>query len=135
MSALPPEAVIEEFFSRAASAQDVSVIAELVSDDVDWYIAGDVAIVPWIGRKRGKAGAAEFYRQIREHITSEHFEISGLLAQGNRVLVPGKLASRVNNTGKLIETEFVFDFTVSDGLISRFRLFEDSFAVSQACLS
>ncbi|WP_223300537.1 hypothetical protein [Pantoea sp. At-9b] len=51
------------------------------------------------------------------------------------MLVPGKLAPRVNNTGKLIETEFVFDFTVSDGLISRFRLFDDSFAVSQACVS
>lgn len=133
MSYQQPADVIKEFFNRTASAADVSAIAELVSEDVDWFVAGDVASVPWIGRKQGKAGAAEFCRQIREQVTSEHFEISEMLAQDNRVLVPGKLASRVNKTGKLIETEFVFDFVVNGGLITRFRLFEDSFAVAQAC--
>ncbi|MBP2198774.1 nuclear transport factor 2 family protein [Pantoea cypripedii] len=133
MSYQQPVDVIEELFNRLASAADVAAIAALVSEEVDWFVAGDVATVPWIGRKHGKAGAAEFFRQIREQITSEHFEISEMLVQGNRVLVPGKLASRVNKTGKLIETEFVFDFVVNDGLITRFRLFEDSFAVAQAC--
>jgi uncharacterized protein len=133
MSSQQPADVINEFFHRTASAADVAAIAELVCEDVDWFVAGDIATVPWIGRKHGKAGAAEFSRQIREQITSEHFEISEILAQGNRVLVPGKLASRVNKTGKLIETEFVFDFVVNDGLITRFRLYEDSFAVSEAC--
>ncbi|WLS77288.1 hypothetical protein Q3V30_12385 [Erwinia pyri] len=44
----------------------------------------------------------------------------------------GKLASRVNKTGKLIETEFVLEIRVEEGLITRFRMFEDSYAVSEA---
>ena len=95
-------------------------------------MAGDTSDVPWIGRKVGKAGAAEFYAQIREHIASEAFEVSEMLSQGNRVIALGKLASRVVRTGKLIESEFCFDFTVESGEITRFRLFEDSFAVAQA---
>lgn len=127
-----PRAVVEEFFRRAGSGESVERIAALVGDQVDWFVAGDTRVVPWIGRKVGKAGAAQFYAQIREQIVSEAFEVREILSQGNRVVALGALASRVVRTGKLIESEFCFDFTVEDGEITRFRLFEDSFAVAQA---
>ena len=133
MQVLEPLAVITEFFSRTANAKTVEEIAELVSDDVDWYVAGDTDQVPWIGRKSGKAGAADFYTQIRAEITSERFDLKDILVQGTRVLATGELASRVNRTGRLIESEFIFDFVVERGVITRFRLFEDSFAVARAC--
>lgn len=133
MQVVEPLAVIKAFFSRVAHAEKEEEIAELVSEDVDWYVAGDTAQVPWIGRKRGKAGVADFYAQIRADITSERFELKDIVVQGNRVLAIGELASRVNRTGKLIESEFIFDFVVEGGVITRFRLFEDSFAVAQAC--
>lgn len=131
---LSPRETIEEFFRRTGSAASVDEIAKLVSEDVDWFVAGDVSVVPWIGRKIGKTGAAEFYAQIRAEISSERFELKDVLVQGSRVVAIGELASRVNKTGKLIESEFVFDFIVEDGLIKRFRLFEDSFAVAQAAI-
>lgn len=129
---LSPRDTIEEFFRRTGSTASVEEIAELVSEDVDWFVAGDLSVVPWIGQKIGKAGAAEFYSQIRSEITSERFELKDILSQGKRVVAIGELASRVNKTGKLIESEFVFDFIVENGLITRFRMFEDSFAVAQA---
>ena len=134
MSDISNEAVIKNFFNVAATAQDTSEIGKLVSADIDWFIAGDTENVLWIGRKEGQAGAAQFYSQIREQIKSEDFSLDDFFIQGDRVLVPGRLSSRVIKTGKLIETEFIFDFIVKDGLITRFRMFEDSFAVSQACI-
>lgn len=127
-----PRDTIEEFFRRTGLAASVEEIAALVSDDVDWFVAGDLPVVPWIGRKVGKSGAAQFYAQIRTEIVSERFELKDILSQGNRVVAIGELASRVRKTGKLIESEFVFDFVVENGLIIRFRMFEDSFAVAQA---
>jgi ketosteroid isomerase-like protein len=127
-----PQATVEEFFSRNASGEPPERIAELVSQDVDWYVAGNVNVVSWIGRKEGRAGVAEFYRELRQQVISEKFEIADMLISGNRVVVLGELASRVRNTGKLIQTEFAFDFTVDDGQIVRFRLFEDSCAVALA---
>ena len=53
-----------------------------------------------------------------------------MLSNETRVVVIGELASPVKNTGKLIQTEFAFDFTIEDGQIVRFRLFEDSHAVA-----
>ena len=35
----------------------------------------------------------------------------------------------------VIRTEAAFNFTVQDGLIVRFRLFEDSYGVSKAVMS
>lgn len=133
MSAFP-RAIIEEFFHRAGSGEPVEKIAELVSEEVDWFVAGDTRVVPWIGRKIGKAGAAAFYAQIREQIKSERFEVNEILVQGQRVVAFGVLASRVIRTGKLIESEFCFDFTVEQSEITRFRMFEDSFAVAQAVI-
>lgn len=129
---LSPSATIEEWLRRMGSGDPPERIAELVSDDVDWYVAGAVDRVPWIGRKKGRAGAADFYRQIGALIVSEKFDVSDVLTKGNRVVVLGELASRVRETGKLIETEFAFDFTVEEGEIVRFRMFEDSHAVAQA---
>ncbi len=131
---ISPRAIIEEFFRRAGSGEPVEKIAELVSEKVDWFVAGDTSVVPWIGRKIGKAGAAEFYAQIREQIASEAFSVREILSQGNRVVAIGELASRVLRTDKLIESEFCFDFTVENGEITRFRLFEDSFAVAKAAV-
>lgn len=128
------KATVEEFFRRNASGDPPERIAELVREDVDWYVAGDASVVPWIGRKEGREGVAEFYRQLRQQVISEKFDITDMLTNETRVVVLGELASRVKNTGKLIQTEFAFDFTVEGGQIVRFRLFEDSHAVALAAV-
>lgn len=125
-------AVVEEFFRRAGSGASPEHMAEMVSDDVDWFVAGDTSVVPWIGRKTGRAGVAEFYRQLRSLVTSERFDVSEIVVQDDRAIALGYLESRVKSTGKLIRSEFAFDFTIRAGRIVRFRLFEDSFAVAHA---
>ncbi|MBN8754647.1 MULTISPECIES: nuclear transport factor 2 family protein [Variovorax] len=132
MSTEHTRGIVEQLFAKARTGADPDEIASLFDEKVDWLIAGDVATVPWIGRKTGRAGVATFYRQIRELLVSERFEVTGILVDGSRAVVLGSLASRVKRTGKLIETEFVFDMAVHDGLITRYHMLEDSFAVAQA---
>jgi hypothetical protein len=47
-------------------------------------------------------------------------------------VIVGELATRVTATGKLIESDIAIILTVKDGLIGRFQMLEDSFAVSRA---
>ena len=124
--------IIENLFATVGGGASPEQIATLFSEEVDWNIAGDVASVPWIGRKAGRAGVAEFYQQIREQLISERFEVHAILAEGERGVVLGQLASRARSTGKLMETAFAFDLTVRDGLIVRCHMLEDSYAVAQA---
>lgn len=123
---------IENLFATVGGGASPEQIATLFSDEVDWHIAGDLASVPWIGRKVGRAGVAGFYQQIREQLVSERFEVHAILAEGERGVVLGQLASRARRTGKLMETAFAFDVTVRDGLIVRCHMLEDSYAVAQA---
>jgi ketosteroid isomerase-like protein len=134
MTVQTPQVVAETFFHRIATAEDVNEIAALVSESVDWVVAGNTQLVPLIGRKYGRNGVAEFYAQIRTHLSPEHFEIKDILIKDKRLVAIGELASRVKKTQKLIETEFVLDMYIENGLITRFRMFEDSFGVSEACL-
>lgn len=133
MSSSSPLEVVQEFSRLAATAEDPSEIESLVSPDVDWFLVGDRAVVPWAGRWSGKAGVSQFYATLRRETVNELFEIKDVLTQGNRVVIIGEIRTRVKRTGKLIECEFVFDFLVENGLIARFRPFEDGEAIAAAC--
>lgn len=128
-----PLDVVSEFSRRAATVEDLTEIEDLVSDDVDWFIVGDRKIVPWAGRWVGKTGVSQFYGTLRKETVNERFDVKDVLTHGNRVVIIGQLSTRVKRTGKLIESEFVFDFLAENGLITRFRPFEDSEAVAMAC--
>ncbi|WAH56923.1 nuclear transport factor 2 family protein [Pseudomonas silvicola] len=121
-------------FTTLASGASPAQIAALFNENVDWYIAGDTATVPWIGRKTGRQGVAEFYGQVRELLNSERFQLTDILVSGTRAVAMGELASRVKRTGKLVETAFAFDLTIEGGLITRCHMLEDSFAVAQAAV-
>ena len=59
-------------------------------------------------------------------------DIDDILASDTRAIILGSLASRVKQTGKVIETFFAIILTIADGQITRFQMLEDSFAVSRA---
>jgi ketosteroid isomerase-like protein len=79
-----------------------------------------------------RSAAADFFRDVRRLIEPLRFEIHDVLTNDSRAVIVGELASRVKSTGKTVETAFAFVLTVSGGEITRFRMLEDSFAVSQA---
>ena len=124
--------VVKQYLDRIQSSAKLEAIAALFSEDVDWNIPGDVDLVSWIGRRKGRNGIADFIRDLREQDEPIRFEIHSIVVEGEKAVTLGEFASRVKKTGKVIESEFAIEFTVQDGLIARYRLFEDSFAVAQA---
>lgn len=124
--------VANELLRRFAAKEAPERIAELFSEDVDWYIAGDLAAVPWIGRKTGRAGVTDFWGQIQDRLANKHFTISDIFTRGDRVVIMGDLESELRSTGKSIVTDYVFDLDVIGDQITRFRMLEDTHAVAQA---
>lgn len=110
----------------------LAAITELFSEDADWDIVGDRERVPWIGPRWGRVEIAAFFRDLIGAIEPRRFEVRSVLADGERAVILGELASLVRSTGRLIETEFAFDLTVKQGRIVRYRMLEDSHAVAQA---
>ena len=63
------------------------------------------------------------------------FDVKGILANDDSAVIFGDLASKVNATGRIIESPFALILYVADGKIARFQMLEDSFAVSRAARS
>jgi ketosteroid isomerase-like protein len=95
-------------------------------------IDGDVGALPWIGQKVGRRAVADFVRNSRELLAPVRFAVESVLADDGHAAIVGELASKVSATGKLIETAFAIVPHIRDGEITRFRMLEDSLAVSRA---
>jgi ketosteroid isomerase-like protein len=122
----------QEFLHRMGTGAEPAEIAKLFSETLEWEIAGDTGVLPWIGRKSGRAAISDFVRDSRAMIERITFEVHDILASDKRAVVLGSLASKLKRTGKIVTTDFAIILTVSKDEIVRFQMLEDSFAVSQA---
>lgn len=125
---------VRRYFELLRSGAELESLASLFSEDVDFAIAGNVELVSWIGRRQGRTGVADFFRDLREQVESLRFEVRSMVVEGDKAVALGELETRVRRTGKIIESEFAFEFTIKDAPVVRYRLFEDSFSVAQAVI-
>lgn len=121
----------QDFLQKLGSG-DTQALALLFAENANWEIAGDVGALPWLGKQQGKEAIVNFVRDTATLLTSESLVVQDILANEHRAMILGALVSRVNATGKLIETSFVLVLEISNGLINSFKMLEDTFAVSQA---
>ncbi|WP_322081777.1 nuclear transport factor 2 family protein [Burkholderia sp. BCC1972] len=120
------------FLEKMSSGASAEEIAALCTPDLDWNIPGDAGVLPWVGRRRGRDALADFIRDTQTMIERISLDVEDVLAGDNRAVILGHLTTRVNATGKLIDSAFAIVLTFSGEKIASFLLLEDSFAVSVA---
>ena len=121
-----------EFLGRMGSGDEPDEIAKLFSQTMEWEIAGDTGVLPWIGQKSGRAAITDFVNDSRAMIERISFEVRDILAGDDRAVILGSLTSKLKRTGKIVKTDFAIVLTITKREIVRFQMLEDSFAVSQA---
>ena len=124
--------IAQELLAGIGERRDPAVIANGFGEDVLVEVQGDEGALPWIGRRRGRSAVADFLRAVRAKAEPVRFDVTEVLASDVRAVIVGELATRIKATGKMIESDFAIILTVKDGLIARFQMLEDSFAVSKA---
>jgi ketosteroid isomerase-like protein len=122
----------QEFLNRMGSGAEPAEIGELFSETLEWEIQGDTGVLPWIGRKSGRAAITDFVRESRAMIERISFEVHDILAGEERAVILGSLVSKLKRNGKIVTQDFALVLTVANGEIVRFQMLEDGFAVSQA---
>ena len=123
--------LIKEFLT-AMGSRDLEAIACKFSDKVDWFIAGNEAIAPWLGQRNNRQEIKEFFQMLWANVEPVSVNVEHILADGNFGVITGEFASRMLRTGKVYESVFSIHFTVQDNLIVRYRLQEDSYALVKA---
>ncbi|MFC8143513.1 nuclear transport factor 2 family protein [Streptomyces paradoxus] len=126
-------ATVEAYF-EAFGTRDMERILSHFTADTTWAIPGDPALTPWAGSRAGpeeiRQSLAAFFAAV-EPLT---FELGTLVETGGRVLAPGRYASRFHPSGQVLESEMILRFTVADGLITDYRVFEDSLGITRTHL-
>lgn len=120
------------FLEKMGSGASAEEIASLCTPDLDWKIPGDAGVLPWVGQKKGRDAISDFIRDTQTMIERISLDIEDVLASDDRAVILGHLKTRVNATGKLIDSAFAIVMTFSCAKIASFLMLEDSFAVSAA---
>lgn len=105
---------------------DVPAILAVLTDDVSFGMVGRPEDVPMAGIHQGKAGAAEFFRCLKETQEITRFSPSDFAANDSNVYVGGSVAWIMNRNGVAGENDWVHVFTFRDGKICAFRGHEDT---------
>lgn len=124
--------IAQTFLAGIGSGQDANEMASAFAEDLVFEIQGDEGAMPWIGRKIGRQALTEFLRELRDLTEPLSFDVDDILANDERAVIIGSLRTRINGTGQVVATQFVIVLTVSNGVVTRFQMLEDSFALSKA---
>lgn len=119
-------------FLAAMGQRDLDAITVLFAERVDWYIPGDSQLAPWLGRRSDRKGVRDFFSTLWPVTEPLSAKVDNLLVDGNMAIVVGEFSTRMLKTGKVVDSLFHIQLTVEQGLITRYRLLEDSLAVFNA---
>ena len=125
-------ATVEELLIRIA-CDDAEMTAELFAEEVDFLCAGSEK-VPWILPRRTREDMADFFGTMNASCVPKYrsASVSGFLVDGEDAVVMGHVSQRLKSNGKAFTIPFALHLTVSDGLITRYHIYEDSLTVAEA---
>ena len=124
--------IAQKLLEGIANGNDPAEITTLFHADLVFEIQGDDGVLPWIGRKTGRQAMTDFIRNGRTLTEPVAFDVEEVLASDKRAVIIGALQTRIKATGKVTATQFAMILTITDDVVTRFQMLEDSFDVSKA---
>jgi ketosteroid isomerase-like protein len=120
--------VVKDLFAAVGRGDLQSALAVL-AEDVDWQSPATrtyPAEITWASPRHTREQVTQFFQELNERVQTEPFEISAIIAQGERVVVEGGNRGRARVTGRVYEHDWVMVFTIHDGRIVRHRHYYDT---------
>ena len=108
---------------------DVQTILDHSTNDCEFYCPGP-AIIPYTGTKKGRAEIQAYFDALIGTQSNANLSIDQFVAQDDAVVAIGRYTSKVNSTGKPIDTPVVLTFQVQDGKIKRHMVIGDTAALA-----
>lgn len=105
---------------------DRQTLLDLFSEDLDFQHPMSQSIWPWAGKRKGRAGFAEFLAGLDETVEYEQFEPREFIAQGDHVAVLVFERSRVKRTGVAFDNSYMHVFKLKGGKVVQLLIFEDT---------
>lgn len=123
---------IIQLFFKHLSERNLSELTDLFSDNIDWYIPGDETKASWLGRRSNKQEISEFYELLWKNTEPISVKVNNVFVDTNNAVIAGEFSTKMLQTGKIVDSLFFIEITIQDNLIVKYRLLEDSLAVSRS---
>lgn len=130
MTAESPAQTVQRLFPLLAEGKTAEASA-LFADVVSFSVPHPPGI-PWVPEVDSAEGMRTFFDLLQTHVQAKEFELRQVIAADDDVVLIGRMVSEVKKTGREIATAFALHTTVRDGRITRYHLYEDTYAVAQA---
>jgi ketosteroid isomerase-like protein len=122
------EQTVKEIYA-AFGRGDVPAILERLADDVQWEQweshSAEAAKVPWMRKRQGKSGAAEFF-QVVGQMNISHFQVLSFMAGGNQVAAEFVVEAEVPGGGHYRDEEMHLWTFNAEGKVTRLRHYIDA---------
>lgn len=125
-----PQSTVEQYFA-AFGAGDTEAALACVHPEAIWHVDGD-PIVGTVGIIRGRDAVRAWQTRFPSCFRPLDFSVDRLIAAGDDVVAFGHFRHLVVSTGAIVDSDYAIRFTVRDGLIARYQIFEDSLLIAGA---
>ncbi|WP_434777112.1 alpha/beta fold hydrolase [Neisseria sp. Ec49-e6-T10] len=129
-NAIPPSKVVQAYLTSFGQKNTEQALS-LIDDNAVWHIDGQLN-VSTVGLLKGKKHIRHWLENFPQNFLPRQFTISQILEKENDVIVIGAFRHLIKKTGNTIGSGMVIHFTVQNGLIKRYQIFEDSALLQRA---
>lgn len=119
-------------FLQFLSGRNLKELINLFSDTVDWYIPGDEQKAPWLGVRNNKQEISVFFELLWRNTEPVSAKIDHIFNDDENAVITGEFVTKMLATGNNVASLFCIQMRIQDNKIIRYRLLEDSLAVSKA---
>jgi len=123
---------IIQHFLQFLSERNLKELTNLFSDTIDWYIPGDEEKAPWLGIRNNKQKVSDSFELLWKNTEPISAKIEHIFNDDENAVITGEFVTRMLATGRIVESLFCIQMRIQNNKITRYRLLEDSLAVSKA---
>jgi pimeloyl-ACP methyl ester carboxylesterase len=123
-------ALVERYFA-AFGAGDTEAALNCVHPDAVWHVDGDPEVVT-VGLLRGRDAVRRWLERFPDGFRPLAFSVDRLIGEGDDVIGFGRFRHQVQPTGAIVDSDYALRFTIRDGSILRYQIFEDSLLIAAA---
>jgi len=131
MNQIDSSAIIDRYYGLLAS-RNRSELLLLLDDEIRVRYYGPTGLLPWIGEYHGKSGYVEFFDVIASHLDVVEVETLDKISDARKTVVQCRGCWRVLANGNEVKGNMVNIFTVADGKVAVYEVYNDTAAFAAA---
>jgi uncharacterized protein len=124
-----PNAEIVRGIYRAFERGDLDAVLDAMTPDVVFHAPGGA---PFSGRRIGRDQVRQRFREVRELVQIDEFDVDEILADKDKVVALGRQRATVRATGRHFEQDWAHVYSMRGDKVAVIHLFGDTWAVASA---